>query len=600
MGYPGDNDQPPWDNTPLETDPWSRHPLSAPVPQQPSEDQEKASWHGGESGVTGWGSEPQPPAAEQPGSWLESAAAPPQPPAAPEWAESQPSWGDDPLSAPASFPGQGTGANATFTDSSDGFPGPGTGANATFTDSSGGFPEPGQAGWPESPSGPQATPWEDAPQQAFEQPPTGTHALPVYDPQSYDAHEPQDFSPQDFSKPGTGGFETPSGPLSAQPYEAPGGTQAFPPYEPPAYEPSPYEAPEGSLASQPFTGAQSLSPQPAAWPEQQGFEQPHDQQPQGFEQQPYDQQQPYDGRSGPQQMPGGLAAQPPHGGYTGPQPAVPWQPQGNDGFGPGEQWNGDGTPPGGEGRGKGGRKPLIIGGALVVAVALAAGVVLLQGEDEPKKNASNSSSQVTTDPKAGDGGEPTASAQPSDAPVAEGGLLRSRKTDPKPLSLGEVFRKKKFTEKGISYVMSTRKKASCKESVHGTALQAALTKGKCTQFLRATFATAGGKMIGTVGVANLASASAAAKAAKAATAKDAYVIAVPGKGVTSKIGQGDALGAAWSRGHYLIMTWVQLPDGKAIPAKHKKAAQTFAQSTVTGSNLGPALHIRDETGKPGR
>ncbi|GAA0960435.1 hypothetical protein [Actinocorallia libanotica] len=591
MGYPGDNDQPPWDSTPPETDPWSRHPLSAPVPQQPSDDHETPSWHGGEPASAGWGAEQQPPAPEQASSWLESAAAPPQPPAAPEWAESQPSWGDDPLSAPASFSKPGTD-----------FGKPGTDANATFTDSSGGWPEAGQAGWPESPSGPQATPWDDPAPQAYEQPPTGTHALPVYDPQpsydpqsydappAYDGHEPQDFAQ-------SGGFETPTGALSAQPYEAPGGTQAFPPYEPPAFEPSPFEAPEGALASQPFTGAQSLSPQPAAWPDQQGYEQPYDQ---GFEQ-PYD-PHPRDGHSGAQPMPpAGLAAHPPHGGYTGPQPAVPWQPQGDDGFGPGEQWNGDGVPAGDEGRGKGGRKPLIIGGALVAVAAVGAAVfVLFPGDDDKKETAAKSSSQVSTGPSAGTDGGPTASAQPSTPPPgASGGLLQNRKTDPRPLSLGEVFRKKKFTEKGITYVMSVRKKAVCKDSVHGKALQAALAKGKCTQFLRATFATAGGKMIGTVGVANLASASAATKAAKAATAKDAYVIAVPGKGVTSKIGQGDALGAAWSRGHYLIMTWVQLPDGKAIPAKHKKAAQTFAQSTVNGSNLGPALHIRDETGKPG-
>ena len=139
MGYPGDNDQPPWDNTPRETDPWSRHPLSAPVPQ-PSDEQDSASWHGTESGSAGWGVE-QPAKQEQSGSWLEGAAAPPQPPAAPEWAESQSSWNDDPLSAPASFAGQGP-------------------ADHTFADS--GFPEaPAQAGRQEIPSGPQATPWED-------------------------------------------------------------------------------------------------------------------------------------------------------------------------------------------------------------------------------------------------------------------------------------------------------------------------------------------------------------------------------------------------------------------------------------------------------
>ncbi|MEO3787069.1 hypothetical protein ABGB12_27405 [Actinocorallia sp. B10E7] len=583
MGYPGDNDQPPWDSTPPETDPWSRHPLSAPVPQQPSEDQEAASWHGTESGPTGWAAEPQ---QGQSGSWLESAAAPPQPPAAPEWAESQPSWNDDPLSAPPPFSGQGTGAHSAFPETSA-----------------------GQSGWPEGPldgpSGPLATSWDDSAQQSYE-PSNGTHALPLYDSsQAYDPHEPQDV-PQ----PSAGTFDAPSGALSAQPYEAPGGTQAFPPYDPPAYEPPSYEAPEGALASQPFTGAQSLSPQPA-WQDQQPYEQPYEQpygqsfdqpyeQPQSFEQRPYEQQQPYGDLSGPQPMPPlGQPGQPPHDGYTGPQQAASW-PQGGDGFGPGEQWPAEGAPGfGDEGKGKANRKPLIFGGVLVVAVALVAGFVLLNGKKENGENAANSSDVPAAKTTPSQNGDPAASAQPSE-PAAGGGLLESRKTDPRPLTLGEVFRKKRFTEKGITYVMTIRKKSSCKDAVSGTALRSALAKGKCTQFLRATFTTAGGKMIGTVGVANLSTASAASKAAKAATAKDAYVVALPAKGVTSKIGQGDALGAAWTRGHYLIMTWVQLPDGKAIPAKHKKAAQTFAQSTVVGSNLGPALNIRDETGKPGR
>lgn len=559
MGYPGDNDQPPWDNTPLETDPWSRHPLSTPSPQQPAAEQDGNPWAGTESGGTAWGAE-QPAAPEKPGSWLEGAAAPPQPPAAPEWAESQPSWNDDPLSAPPSYGAQNSGPNSTVTDS--GFSG-----------------SPAQAEWPEHSSGPQATPWEDAPR--FD-PPTGTHALPVYDPQPYDPSDAQEPRGGPQSQPGTGAFEVPGGALSAQPYEAPGGTQAFPPYEPPSYEPPSFEAPEGAIASQPFSGAQSLSPQPPSW----GAEQPHEQ-PQGFE------QQPHDGLSGPQPMPGPYG-QPAQDGAPGPQ-GGPWQP-GPDGFGPGEQWNGDGAAPGDEGGKGGGRKPLIIGGALVAVVALVAAFVLVQGGADKKANPS--AAQTTATPTTD--GAPTASARPSAPAEPVGGLLQSRKTDPRPLKLGEVFRKKRFTEKGITYVMSVRKKSACKESVHGAALQAALAKGKCTQFLRATFATSGGKMIGTVGVANLVNAAAAKRAAKAATAKDAYVIAVPGKGVTSKIGQGDALGAAWTRGHYLIMTWVQLPDGKPIPAKYKKAAQTFAQSTVNGSNLGPALVIRDETGKPGR
>lgn len=319
-------------------------------------------------------------------------------------------------------------------------------------------------------------------------------------------------------------------------------------------------------------------------------------------QQPYtglSAQQPYDGLSGPQ--PAYNEPQQPFDGLSGPQQAYPWanEPPPQDPEGPagpsypGEPW---GLDPGfGHQKAKSSKLPLIIGASVVGAVLVAGGAYAFLGGDGDKTEkppVAGKSSPAKVESQA-------PAAQPT-KPAAAGGFYTKRTTDPKPLTLDEVFKKAKFTDKGVTYLMTTRKVTTCAPAVKGAKLLAALKQGGCTQFLRATFTTSGGKLIGTIGVANLKSASAAKAAAKVGNAEEsAYLVALPKKGITAKIGPGaKALGNAEARGHYLIMSWVQLPNGKPIPAKAVPVAQTFVQSTIFGSNLGPALEIRNETGKP--
>ncbi|QFG23921.1 hypothetical protein F7P10_25165 [Actinomadura sp. WMMB 499] len=177
--------------------------------------------------------------------------------------------------------------------------------------------------------------------------------------------------------------------------------------------------------------------------------------------------------------------------------------------------------------------------------------------------------------------------------------LQSRTTDPAPLTLKEVFGNGKFEVDDHKYARTAwHSGKECNGVVGGDALDAAVKKGDCTQALRATYAISGGALIGTLGVLNLESAAHAKAAEKAAQADDAYLLALPGTGITKTNGKGLALGTAQARGHYLVMTWVQRPNGKTIATKHHDTVRLFGTEIYKGSNLSLALHYRETEGKP--
>ncbi|TDD82502.1 hypothetical protein E1293_16460 [Actinomadura darangshiensis] len=235
--------------------------------------------------------------------------------------------------------------------------------------------------------------------------------------------------------------------------------------------------------------------------------------------------------------------------------------------------------------------PLIIGGAAVAGILLIGGGVglssMLKGDDEPKTPSSEAAS-----PQAKPTPSPT---KPVLAPVK----LQSRTTDPAPLTLKEVYGNGKFKVGKYKYVRTAASaKKGCTGVVGGKTLEKTLKKGGCTQALRATYALTNGSLIGTVGVFNLESEAAAKTAVKAAAGKDAFLVALPGKGVSKTNGKGEALGTSQARGHYVIMTWVQRPDGKKIADKYHAAVRVFGTQMVKGSNLALALHYRETEGKP--
>ncbi|MFD0902300.1 hypothetical protein [Actinomadura sediminis] len=236
------------------------------------------------------------------------------------------------------------------------------------------------------------------------------------------------------------------------------------------------------------------------------------------------------------------------------------------------------------------RRPLVIGAAVAAAVVLVGGGVALSSV-----LGGGSEAPAAADPPAPSTTPPTPTPSVTLAPVK----LRSRTTDPSPLTLKEVFGNGEFEIDDHEYARTAwNSEEKCTSVVGGAALDAAVKKGGCTQALRATYAISGGALIGTLGVLNLETQAHAEAAEKAATADDAYLLALPGKGITKTNGKGVALGTAKARGHYLVMTWVQRPSGKAISKRHHDTVRVFGDEIYRGSNLALALHYRETEGKP--
>lgn len=267
------------------------------------------------------------------------------------------------------------------------------------------------------------------------------------------------------------------------------------------------------------------------------------------------------------------------------------------GFGAGDPYGGGpgGYGPAGdpaEGSPRPDRKRLVVGVAIVAGLVVVGGgtafALASAGGGKPKPAAAPTSSPSST---------PTASPTPSPTETGRGDRLASRATDPRPLTLNEVFRARTFRAGGRRYFMTGRRsERKCTPPTHGAILRRALVKAGCTQVLRATFSN--GKFIGTIGVLNLRSQAAASYVQVASRRKDSFILALPGVGTTRKIGQGLSLTTAEVDGHYLIMSWVQYPNGKQIAKSDYPGVTSFVRVTTYGSNLRTALNYRSMEGKP--
>jgi hypothetical protein len=295
---------------------------------------------------------------------------------------------------------------------------------------------------------------------------------------------------------------------------------------------------------------------------------------------------------------GGSPEQPPYGGssFGGSQEGPPYEPYGDrSGFGGygDEPPYSDSDSDGDDFRSGPDRKKLIIGAAIVAGVVVVGGgaaLALTSGGGDPKPKPTTGS-QAAAAPKA------SATPTPTPTPTGKGDRLRSRTTDPKLLTLNEIFKAHTFKGSGHKFLMTTRRhELKCSGGVHGTSFRKALTKGGCNQVLRATFTN--GTLVGTIGVLNLRTQSAAIAAQKASHPKDAFIVPLPGSGDTAKIGHGLSLTTAQADGHYLIMSWVQYPNGKKISSKYYGAVTSFVRNVTLGSNLRPALNYRSMEGKP--
>jgi hypothetical protein len=241
-----------------------------------------------------------------------------------------------------------------------------------------------------------------------------------------------------------------------------------------------------------------------------------------------------------------------------------------------------------------GGRPRTGGRRWLIGGAVAAGVVILGGGAglALTSGGGDTSGTPTTAPAS-----PTVNPTPQPTETGKGERLRSRATDPRPLTLNEVFKYRRFKGGGRVYTMTARRAdRACPRGTHGAAFRRLLVRGGCDQVLRATFTN--GKLIGTIGVLNLRTQTGARAVQRASHPRDTFVMPLPGPGSTSKIGQGLALTTAEADGHYLIMSWVQYPSGKTITQRDYPAVTAFVQYTTLGSNLRTALNYRSMVGKP--
>jgi len=120
--------------------------------------------------------------------------------------------------------------------------------------------------------------------------------------------------------------------------------------------------------------------------------------------------------------------------------------------------------------------------------------------------------------------------------------------------------------------------------VIGSALISKLQSGHCSQVLRASYVSANGKIMGTIGVINLLTTNEAHYAGQVVGENDFIAPLAASKGVASKLGQGTGVVEAEFKGHYLILTWDEFVNGTApsTTAEYNELEQ-FSGDLVAGT-----------------
>jgi hypothetical protein len=258
---------------------------------------------------------------------------------------------------------------------------------------------------------------------------------------------------------------------------------------------------------------------------------------------------------------------------------------GDDGTLPPAGPGGKGARPGRARKNPGGRKPgrrrmlIAVTAVVVVGILAAAGYVFVL---KPKPTPVSSAS---TGPLPSPGSSSAATA----ACVKQFGQychITERTDDPAPLTLAELFPPGFANETDhVSFTLAgTKLDKTCSNAVIGQDLIGALQDGKCTQVLRASYYSADGKIMGTIGVANLSSTNGAHHAGKLVGTNDFIDPLSTAKGVTSKLGKGTGIVEAEYKGHYLIMIWAEFTSTNA-PAGNTQTQQLqqFGSDLIAGT-----------------
>jgi hypothetical protein len=186
------------------------------------------------------------------------------------------------------------------------------------------------------------------------------------------------------------------------------------------------------------------------------------------------------------------------------------------------------------------------------------------------------------------------SASPSLGPWKH---ITTRAGDPTALTLTELF-PAHYSASGTVARTTQRAGHNCPNTVLGNRLRAAVKKAGCTQVMRASYLSAGQKIMATIGVLNLSNVTDAERAGKA-TGATAFIKQLPAAhGPTKNLMKGTGLEEAQIKGHYLILTWAEFTNLKTPgSAARRQELDTFSRQLVA-STAGISLTSRMVFGKP--
>jgi hypothetical protein len=188
----------------------------------------------------------------------------------------------------------------------------------------------------------------------------------------------------------------------------------------------------------------------------------------------------------------------------------------------------------------------------------------------------------------------SSSASPSLGPWKH---ITTRAEDPAALTLTELF-PSRYAASGTVVRTTQRAGRNCPGMVLGNRLRGALHKAGCTQVMRASYLSAGQKIMATIGVLNLANVTDAERAGQS-TGATAFIKQLPAAhGPTRNLIKGTGLEEAQIKGHYLILTWAEFTNLRApSTAARRTELDTFSRELVANT-AGISLTSRMVFGKP--
>ncbi|HEY3734469.1 MAG TPA: hypothetical protein VGL63_11175 [Streptosporangiaceae bacterium] len=176
--------------------------------------------------------------------------------------------------------------------------------------------------------------------------------------------------------------------------------------------------------------------------------------------------------------------------------------------------------------------------------------------------------------------------------------IATRAGDSAPLTLSQLF-PAQFTVGSASYVRTVQLgETNCAHAVFGSKLQAAVHKYGCSQVMRASYLSAGQRLMGTIGVLNLTSSAGAGLVGKAAGSSQFIAQLTAATGPTHNLTKGTGLEEAEVKGHYLILIWAEFTTLRAPKTAAQKTQLKSFSANLISRTANISLTSRMVTGKP--